>query len=103
MVLHHDFNIILFIAADDTNVKTHEVLIQLLLDAATEVKATAHTHEAPQRQQAEPAQECVPETRGLLELTDLEILTGPGTCTGKIRQFVKFLDTLVTVAKSSYM
>ena len=106
MVLHHNLNIILFIAADDTNVRTHEDLIQLLLDAATEVKTTECTHEGPESQQAQPAQEPVPEMQVVSDSTHLELLTGPSTCTGKIRQYcdklVKFLDTLVSVAKRGY-
>ena len=82
--------------ADDSNVRTHEDLIQLLLDAATEVDC----------QQADPSQEHAPKTEGSSNITHLQILTGPGTCTGKIGQYrdalVKFLDTLVTVAKSSH-
>ena len=69
MVLHHNFNILLLIAADDTNVRTHEDLIQLLLDAATKVKST----------QAEPAQEPVPEMHVVSDPSHLSLLTSPGT------------------------
>ena len=66
------------------------------MDAATEVDS----------QQVGPSQEHVLEKQGSSSPTHLQILTGPGTCTGKIGQYhdklVKFLDTLVTVAKSSY-
>ena len=55
MVSHDDFNIILFIKADDTDVRTHEDLIHLLLDAATKVKSAERTHEGHESQEAEPA------------------------------------------------
>ena len=68
----------------------------MLLDVATEVDS----------QQAGPLQEHVPEKQASSNPTHLQILTGPGIHTGKIvhyqNKLVKFLDTLVTVAKSSY-
>ena len=87
---------ILLITEDDTNVRTHEYLIQLLLNAATDIDS----------QQAGPSQQHVPEKQASLHPSHLQILTGPGTHTGKIVHYhdklVKYLDTLVTVAKSSY-
>ena len=68
----------------------------MLLAAAAEVDT----------EQAGPSQHNVSETQESAEPSHLEILTGPGTCTGKIRQYpdkvVKFLDNIVTVTKSSY-
>ena len=81
---------------DDTNVKTHEDLIQMLLDAATKVDT----------KQAGPSQQNVSEMHKSTEPSQLEVLTSHGTRTGKIKKYrdkvVKFLDNLVTVAKSSY-
>ena len=68
----------------------------MLLDAATEVDT----------KQAGPSQQHVSETQESAEPSQLEVFTGHGTRTGKIKQYhdkvVKFLDNLVTVAKSSY-
>ena len=68
----------------------------MLLDAATKVDT----------KQAGPSQQHVSERQESAEPSQLEVLTGHGTCTGKIKQYwdkvVKFLDNLVTVAKSSY-
>ena len=68
----------------------------MLLDAATKVDT----------KQAGQSQQNVGEMQESTEPCQLEVLTGHGTCTGKIKQYwdkvVKFLDNLVTVAKSSY-
>ena len=68
----------------------------MLLDAATKVDT----------KQVGPSQQNVGETQESTEPSQLEVLTGHGTRTGKIKQYrdkvVKFLDNIVTVAKSSY-
>ena len=68
----------------------------MLLDVATEVDT----------KQAGPSQQHVSEMQESAEPSQLEVLTGHGTRTGKIKQYrdkmVKFLDNLVTVAKRSY-
>ena len=69
----------------------------MLLDAATGVDTKL----------AGPSQQNVSEMQESTEPSQLEVLTDHGTRTGKIKQYrdkvVKFLDNLVTVAKSSYI
>ena len=68
----------------------------MLLDASTEVDT----------KQAGPSQQHISEMQESAEPSQLEVLTGHGTRTAKIKQYrdkvVKFLDNLATVAESSY-